>query len=92
MNSTWYEEIAACMRGLSTRLGGRLSDDQQRQVAEFIDVNEFGLALEALADFLCEDEQPVWPDERSDMLELARRMQIDGRVGRALALCPGVAT
>ncbi len=57
-------------------------------MAEFIDVGEFGLALEQIADVLSEDEQPLTPDERSDMLALARRMKMGGRVPRVLEYCP----
>jgi len=61
------------------------------EIAEFIDANELGLALEYIADSLCEDEQPVSVDERLDMCALATRMQMDGRVARALAFCPSPA-
>jgi hypothetical protein len=41
-----------------------------------------------MADVLSEDEHPLGPDERSDMLALVERMHMDGRVPRALTFCP----
>jgi hypothetical protein len=84
----YYEEIAGRLRGLLIRLSDRLSDKDRLLIAEFIDANELGLALEQMADVLSEDEQPLAPDERSDMLALVERMQMDDRVPRALTLCP----
>jgi len=57
-------------------------------IAEFIDVNELGLALEVVADVLSEDEQPLAAGERADMLKLVDRMQLGDRVPRALSSCP----
>jgi hypothetical protein len=57
-------------------------------IAEFIDANELGLALEQMADVLCGDEQPLSADERADILVLVERMQIDERVPKALTFCP----
>ena len=88
MDSGYYEEIAGRLRGLLIRLDDRLSRQDQTWVAEFIDANELGLALEQMADALSEDDQPVSPEERSDMLALAERMQMDDRVSRALTFCP----
>jgi hypothetical protein len=83
-----YKEIAGRLRGLLIRLSDRLSDKDLLLIAEFIDANELGLALEQMADVLSEDEQPLAPDERSDMLALVERMQMDDRVPRALTFCP----
>ena len=77
------------LRGLLSRLEGRMpAKDYFVVIAEFIDVGEFGLALEHMADALGEEGLPVMDDERASMLALARRMQTGDRVGRALALCP----
>jgi flagellar biosynthesis protein FliR len=84
-----YEEIAGRLRGLLIRLDDRLSATDVTLVAEFIDANELGLALEQMADVLSEDEQPVTAAERVDMLDLVIRMEMDGRVAGALEFCPG---
>lgn len=83
-----YEAIAGQLRGLLSRLDDRLSGEDVRLIAEFIDVNELRLALEQLADALSEDEQPLASDERADMLALVTRMKMDDRVPGALRLCP----
>jgi hypothetical protein len=83
-----YEEIAGLLHRLLVRLDDRLPGKDVTLIAEFIDANELGLALEQLADVLSDDEQPLWSDERADMLALANRMQTGDRVPRALEFCP----
>jgi hypothetical protein len=73
---------------LAIRLSDRLHANDLTVATEFLDANELGLALEHLADALSEDDQPLTADKRADMLVLADRMQMDGRVARALATCP----
>lgn len=84
----YYEEIAGLLHGLLIRLDDRLPGKDVTLIAEFIDANEVGLALEQMADVLSEDEKPLSTDEREDMLALAERMQMGERVPRALAFCP----
>lgn len=88
MDGAYYEDIAGRLRGLQIRLSDRLPDDSHAVITEFIDHNELGLALEQMADLLAEDEKPLSPDERTDMLILAKTMEIERRVNQALALCP----
>jgi hypothetical protein len=88
VDRAYYEEIAGVLRGLLIRVSDRLSGKGRALIAEFIDANELGLALEQMADVLSEEDQPLTADERSDMLGLAERMQMGDRVPRALALCP----
>lgn len=83
-----YEEIAGVLRSLGIRFADRLSIADLRIADEYIDANELGLALEHLADQLCEYHLPVSPDERVDMLALAERMEIKERVAGCLELCP----
>lgn len=88
VDATYYEDIAGRLRGLLIRLCDRLQDNDQVVITELIDANELGLALEYVADALCEDEHPLSADERADMLSFVARMQMDDRVSRALAFCP----
>jgi hypothetical protein len=69
-------------------LDDRLSARDLVFVAEFIDVGELGLALEQMADALCEGEAPVARTERADMLALAERMNLDSRVSGVMRFCP----
>jgi hypothetical protein len=84
----YYEEIAGQLHGLLIRLDDRLPGKDLTLIAEFIDANELGLALEQMADAMSEDELPLASYERSDMLALVERMGMDDRVPRALDFCP----
>lgn len=88
MDRAYYEEIAGKLRGLLIRLDDRLTGEAVTEIAEAIDHNELGIALEWLADALSKDEQLLSADERNDMLTLVDRMEMDDQVPRALALCP----
>lgn len=88
MNRAEYDDIAGQLRGLVIRLEERLPRKDVTLVTEFIDAGELGLALEQMADVLSEDEQPLAPSERGDMLELVDRLHMGGRVPGALRFCP----
>jgi hypothetical protein len=88
VDRAYYEEIAGLLPGLLIRLDDRLPGKDVTLIAELIDANELGLALEQMADVLSEDERSLTTDERADMLALVGRMQMDDRVRRALAFCP----
>ena len=87
VDRAYYEEIAGRLHGLLIRLDDRLPGKDITLIAEFIDANELGLALEQMADALSEDEQPLASDERADMLALVERMQMGDRVPGALRFC-----
>lgn len=88
VDTAYYEEVAGKLRALLTRLSDRLSGKDQVLIAEFIDANELGLALEQMADALSYDERPLTDDERFNMLALAGQMNMGNRVPRALTFCP----
>jgi hypothetical protein len=52
----YYEEIDGRLHGLLIWLDARLPGRQITLIAEFIDYNELGLALEQMADVLSEVE------------------------------------
>lgn len=85
-----YDEVSRRLRVLHGRVADRLGRKDATLVAEFIEANELGLALEQIADVLSEDEHPLPASERAEMLDLVRVMQMGQRVPRALALCPDV--
>lgn len=87
MVCAYYEEIAGVVRGLLIRLDDRLPG-KDVSIADFIDANELGLALEQIAEVLSEDEQPLAAAERADMLALVDRMLMGDRVPLALSSCP----
>ena len=84
----YHEEIAGRLHELLIRLDDRLRGKDLTLIAEFIDANELGLALEQMADSLSEDEKPLSTGERADMLALVERMGMDDRVAQALEFCP----
>lgn len=88
MDRAHYEEIAGQLHGLLIRLDDRLPGKDITLIAEFIDANELGLALEQMADVRSEDMRPLAPDERLDLLGIAERMHMGDRVPRALTFCP----
>jgi hypothetical protein len=88
VDRAYYEEIAGLLHGLLVRLDDRLPGNDITLIAEFIDANELGLALEQLADVLSEDGLPLARDERAVMLALADRMHMGDRVPHALSVCP----
>lgn len=88
MDTSQAEALNGRLHGLLIQVGDRLTSDLAAVTSELIDAGEYGLALEFIADYLSEEEQAVSDDERLEMLSLAAEMQMDGRVQRALALCP----
>lgn len=80
------ERLMGLMRSLEDRLGGESTE----QVADLLDHNELGLALERMADALCEEETPIASEERAEMLGLVALMGMGGRVERALSFCPAM--
>jgi hypothetical protein len=88
MDQAGYEHISGVLRGLTVRFNDRLSERDMAFIVELIDVGELGLALEQIADALSEDELPLSPTERADMLALADRMKMGERIPRVLRVCP----
>jgi len=89
MDAAYYEDLAGRLYGLLIGLDDRISSEQARLLHHFIDVGEYGLALEEIAGTLAQDAIAITGQERGDMLALADRMNLDGGlVPRALAVCP----
>ena len=58
--------------------------DEMMELRDCLDRRLYGLALEWLADAVCERDLPVQADERAEMLTLARRMEISSYVEKVL--------
>jgi hypothetical protein len=84
----YYEEIAGLLRALLIRLADRLPTQVATEIAEEIDHNELGIALEWMAEALSEGRQPLSAEERADMLALADRMKMDDLIPDAISRCP----
>jgi hypothetical protein len=86
VDSAYYEDLAGRLYGLDDRIGR----EQARLLYHFIEVSEYGLALEESAGTLAQDAIAITGQERNDMLALAAQMKLEGDlVPGALAACPG---
>jgi hypothetical protein len=89
IDAAYYEELAGRLYGLLIGLDARIGNEQAQMLHHFIEVGEYGLALEEIADTLAQDTIAINDQERGDMLALAARMKLEGGlVPRALAACP----
>jgi len=88
LDAAYYEDLAGRLYGLLIGLEDRLDRQDARQLHHFIEVGEYGLALEEIAAALGHARVPVTDQERSDMLALTATMTMDDLVPRALASCP----
>jgi hypothetical protein len=82
------KDLAGRLYGLLILLEDRLGSEQAQLFHHFIEVGEYGLALEEIAGPLAQDKIAVTDQERGDMLALVRRMKMDGLVPDALWFCP----
>lgn len=78
----------ACCLACSLPSWTRITGWDATLIHEFIEVGEFGLALEQIADVVSEDEIPLSDDECRSMIALNAEMGMGGRVPDALRLCP----
>ncbi len=88
MDAASNEDLAGRLYGLLIRLEDRLGGEQAQLLHHFVEVGEYGLALEEIAGSLAQDQIAISDQERGDMLALARRMKMDDLVPRALVFCP----
>jgi hypothetical protein len=89
MDAAYYDDLAGRLYGLLIMLEDRLGSEQTRLFHHFIEVGEYGLALEDIAGALAQDAIAVTGQERENMLALARHMKMEGGlVPRALGFCP----
>jgi hypothetical protein len=80
--------LAGRLYGLLIILENRLGHEETQLFHHFIEVGEYGLALEEIAGELAHKTIAITDQERGDMLTLARRMQMDDLVPHALGFCP----
>ena len=80
LSAAYYEDLAGRLYGLLIGLDDRLDREDVRQVHHFIEVGEYGLALEEIAGALAQATVAITDQERSDMLALTRTMNMDDLV------------
>lgn len=89
MDAAYYEDMAGRLYGLLIGLDDRIGNEEARLLHHFIDVGDYGLALEEIAGTLAQDVIAITGQERGDMLALAEEMNLEGDlIARALAACP----
>lgn len=81
-------DLTGRLRGLVILLDEKIAPDRVRLADELIDAAEFGLALEALADWLSEAGTPLTDELRADFDRLATQLGNHERVMTPLARCP----
>jgi hypothetical protein len=77
-------DLAGRLRGLVILLDDHLTLDQCRSIEERIDADDFGSAIETLADWLAEAETPIPDDIRRDFERLSSQIGNAERVMGAL--------
>ena len=88
MDAAYCEDLAGRLYGLLIVLEDRLGEAAQL-LYHFVEVGEYGLALEEIAATLAQHAMAITGQEREDMLALARHMKMeDDLVPGALSLCP----
>jgi hypothetical protein len=88
MDAAYYEDLAGRLYGLLIGLSDRLRGEQARLLHHFIDIGEYGLALEEIAGALAQHTIAITDQEREDMLALTRQMKLGDIVPHALGFCP----
>ena len=88
LDAAYYEDLAGRLYGLLIGLEDRLDRHDARQLHHFIEVGEYGLALEEIAGTLAHAPVPITEQERNDMLALTATMDMDDLVPHALESCP----
>lgn len=88
LDAAYYEDLAGRLYGLLIGLDDRLDREAARQLYHFIEVGEYGLALEEIAGTLAYGKVVITDQERRDMLALTATMNMAGLVPEALGFCP----
>jgi hypothetical protein len=89
VDEAYYEDLTGRLYGLLIALEDRVGAESARSLHHFIEVGEYGLALEEIAGALAQRQSAISDQERGDMLALARTMnEMDDLVPHALEFCP----
>ena len=80
----YIDERRIRLKALLNGVGGPLTTQEREKVAEFIEVNEFGLALETLVGYLVEGRHHVPRRMAEEALKLADRMELSSNFLRGL--------
>jgi hypothetical protein len=91
-DAAYYEDLAGRLYGLLIMFDDRLPGERAGLLHRFIEVGEYGLALEEITGALAQHAIAITDQERGDMLGLGDQMKLKGDlVSRALSYCPRTA-
>ena len=76
MEDSYFTKIERQFEMVLDALAGQLSPTERSEVVEFIDVGEFGIALETLSSLLIEERKQIPAVAFTQMIELADSMEI----------------
>lgn len=80
MTNTNYQYIEELLLRLLTLLTSVFTNSEKAEVQEFIDVGEYGLALETLIDIVIEEEKIISREASNLVYKLADKMLLDKKV------------
>lgn len=90
MGPASFEDLHGRLSGLVILLEPRMKSEDANLIYHFVEVGEYGLALEELAGYLALAGTPITDQERNGMMALAATMQMDDNVPLTLAFCPRI--
>ena len=88
MSDNW-EEMEKPLRQLLSQVKSNLSVSERREVEEYINGNEFDVAMEAMVDFLLEKPGPISKQAVANAKKIATAMGLNGELARINAELAG---
>jgi hypothetical protein len=76
----YYDDLEAQLGSILHTLGSQLSPQESRQVGHFLEVGEYGLTLQTLADLLIEERKKISISTYNDVVGVAKRMGIEREI------------
>lgn len=75
-----YQNVEGLLLKLLGLLHATFKDSEKSEVQSFVDVGEYGLALETLVDIAVEENKKIPEEAMSVVIELAGVMELDKKV------------
>ncbi len=75
-----FQKIENLLSRLINSFEKNFNASEAQEVQDFIDVGEFGLALETLVDIICEEDKKISEEIFNSILKLVAAMDMDQRV------------
>ncbi len=75
--STYFEIVEGKISELVVTLSSEFTQDEKQEIARFVDVGEYGLALETLVDIVAEENKNVTGSSTLLIFELVDLMKLN---------------